>query len=253
MPWMCLERCGDTTQDIETQLINIHNHLDLVTGVSFEKYNLGPNGQLVKNNFTQVYNILKSWGLETFPMVSSYPYPPQFLDWMRAVFNNPNPFITEALKEADIYKYTGFNLDWEPTTEGTPADAINYAKFLSTFADSLHKTGRILTVDVAGWNSIWNYSLISNSRVDRMFTMDTYVTNFTVWERVFLDAHKFCNIRKLGIGLETVRSNDEPYSVQELKERFDMVKKYKIQEIDIWRTDIPENWWHFIAAFVYGR
>jgi len=118
-------------------------------------------------------------------MVSSYPYPPQFLDWMRELFKNPQPFINSALREIQGRGFSGFNLDFEPTVNGSPEDAKSYAKFLSTFADALHKINKILTIDVASWNSIWNLTQISHSNVDRIFTMDTYTGNFTTYERVF--------------------------------------------------------------------
>jgi hypothetical protein len=30
-------------------------------------------------------------------MISSYPYPPDFMDWMREVFANPVPFFEQVL------------------------------------------------------------------------------------------------------------------------------------------------------------
>jgi hypothetical protein len=84
-------------------------------------FNLGPNSTLVLNNLTNVVDDIKAMDLEAWPMVSSYPYafihlsrleysilfkslrgnfqsflrryPPQFLDWMRQVFANPEPFF----------------------------------------------------------------------------------------------------------------------------------------------------------------
>jgi hypothetical protein len=34
--------------------------------------------------------------------------------------------------------------------------------------------------------------------------------------------------------------------------RFDMIIAKGIQEIDIWKTPIPDNMWKFIAKFVYS-
>ena len=61
-------------------------------------YNLGPNGTLILNNLTSVYQYISSLGLETYPMLSSYPHPPQFLDWMRYVFADPDPFIDACVQ-----------------------------------------------------------------------------------------------------------------------------------------------------------
>lgn len=42
---------------------------------------------------------ISAMGTRTQAMVSSYPYPPQFLDWMREVFVNPDPFIDAAITQ----------------------------------------------------------------------------------------------------------------------------------------------------------
>ena len=49
-----------------------------------------------------------------------------------------------------------------------------YADFLTKFGDALHAHGKVLTVDVASWSHIWNYSAIAASSVDRMMVMSTY-------------------------------------------------------------------------------
>ena len=41
---------------------------------------------------------LRSFGIQTQAMISSYPYPPEFIDWMRFVFKNPDEFIATAVK-----------------------------------------------------------------------------------------------------------------------------------------------------------
>ncbi len=104
-------------------------------------------------------------------VISSYPYPPEFLGWMRSVFDDPMPFINACLQayvshtlshtrkhshkpeipfqRAVRENFTGFNVDWEPTADNDPPtaeDARKYAQFLSTFADALHSIGKVLTV-----------------------------------------------------------------------------------------------------------
>jgi len=103
-------------------------------------------------------------------VISSYPYPPDFLSWMRQVFANPQPFIDACLSEYVLIMilgffltshralkegYTGYNVDWEPTTTATSQDAILYAQFLTKFTDALHKHNKKVTVDIASWSSIW--------------------------------------------------------------------------------------------------
>jgi hypothetical protein len=35
-------------------------------------------------------------GLEAWPLLSSYPHYPEFMDWMRQVFENPDVFINQV-------------------------------------------------------------------------------------------------------------------------------------------------------------
>jgi hypothetical protein len=156
MPWMCLERCGDSSADIAFQLNQLAVNVSVFTGVAFEDYNLGANSSLIKNNLTQVAGPLAALGLQRWAMISSYPYPPAFLTWMRQVFAQPAPFISACIAAARAENLTGFNVDWEPTSGNgaptpEPQDALDYAAFLTTLADALHAEGFLLSVDVATW------------------------------------------------------------------------------------------------------
>jgi len=247
MPWMCLERCGANSSDIARSLQEIEDHLALLPAVSFEMFNLGPNSTLVLNNLTRVNQQLSAMGVETYPMISSWPYPKAFIDWMRQLFANPEPFIAAAVAQAQLNNFSGFNVDFEPTVTATAEDAINYAAFLTTFADALHAQGKRLTVDVALWNPIWNYTLLSQSSVDRVMIMGTYAVNDTIFMEQFMAAYSSIALSKLGIGLETDNAN---YSQADLSLRFEALTKFGIQELDLWRMDIPDPWWPFIRSFV---
>jgi hypothetical protein len=98
---MCLERCNFTSEEIAEQLQQLEDHIEIFNAISFEMFNLGPNSQLVINNFTQVGPRLRAMGLETYPMISSYPYPPNFIDWMRELFASPLDFIEQVVQQYD--------------------------------------------------------------------------------------------------------------------------------------------------------
>ncbi|KAH3759947.1 hypothetical protein Pelo_8259 [Pelomyxa schiedti] len=251
MPWMCLERCGHTPDDILDQLKSLYDHRDVVSTVSFELYNLGPNGTIVRNNLTDVNDILASWGFETLPMFSSYPYPPEFLDWMRYLFANPDHFINEAVANAVIYGHSGYNMDFEPTTTATDQDAIDYANFLTQFADALHLKGKVLSVDVATWNTIWNYELIAQSHVDYINCMATYTGSWDSFQKQLALAVSEIGTEKLGIGMETVNTqNDQPLTDDEIEERFNLCEANGVHEVDIWEMPIYDNWWPYITQFM---
>jgi len=204
------------------------------------------------NNLSHVSEKIRSFGLDTFPMISSYPYPPQFLDWMRELFKNPGPFLKVATEEILKNDFTGYNVDWEPNTEATQEDAINYANFLSQFATTLHKIHKKLNVDIASWNTVWDWNLLSQSKVDNLFLMNTYTGNFDEFKKSLEEAVEEIDILKLGIGLETINedNHNQPFTDAELKQRFKLIEQYHIQEIDIWRSAIPNNWWPFIDSFL---
>lgn len=54
MGWMCLEFCGQDTNDAQGMLQQLQMHPGIFSAVSFEKYTLGPDVTLVDNNLTEV-------------------------------------------------------------------------------------------------------------------------------------------------------------------------------------------------------
>jgi len=220
----------------------------LLSGVSFELFNLGPKSTLVVNNFTQVIKPLTADGLETYAMISSFPYPPDFIDWMRQLFANPQPFFDAAIAQALHYGFTGYNVDFEPTVNGTAADAQDYVKFLNEFAKQLHAHKIVLTVCIASWNPIWNWPLLGTTEVDKLMVMSTYATTWSIWENAFNNAVADIPLNKLGIGLEC--DTKVPLTEKDLDERITKLLAAKVQEIDIWQSPIPEHWWPWIEKFV---
>mmetsp|Transcript_800 Transcript_800/g.2504 ORF Transcript_800/g.2504 Transcript_800/m.2504 type:complete len:298 (-) Transcript_800:35-928(-) len=252
MPWMCLERCGSSPAQIQSHLAQLKEHRSSLTAVSFEKYNLGPNSTLVSNNLTNVLPQLQLLQLETYPMISSYPYPPQFLDWMRELFANPQPFFQSTLEEGLRNSYTGYNVDFEPQGDPAPTkeDATAYANFLSEFAVELHVHGMKLTVDVASWSNLWNFTLLGESGADRVITMSTYTGSQPSWESALQQGVEQIGVAHLGVGLQTINTvNNQNYTDAELQTRFQAIEQDDVQEIDIWTMPIPDNWWPFIDAF----
>jgi len=250
MPWMCLERCGGNSTTIKENLREIAHHARFVTGVSFEKYNLGANSALIINNLTDPTQELVKIGVETWPMVSSYPYPPSFLDWMRELFKNPDPFVNALLDEMNKYNYTGINIDFEPTATATTQDASDYANFLTYLGNKLHTQHRLLSVDIATWNPIWDWDLIGKASVDIVMTMSTYTRNDTIFDSMLKKGLASIGTKKLGIGLEC--DLNPPLNLNQLRKRISSLQQNGINEIDIWKMRIPDMWWPDIERFING-
>ena len=247
MMWMCLERCDDNASNITNQLNQIEINKSSFKSISFELYNLGPNSTLMLNNLTEVASSINAMGIETFAMVSSYPYPPEFIDYMRQVFEKPQPFIDSCIIAAKENSLTGFNIDWEPVTDDvTPDDASNYATFLNTFALEMHKHGLRVSVDVGTWSAIWNLTAISNTAVDQIITMNTYTNKKKTWIETFNNVIDIIPKDKLVIGLES----DIDLSDSDLILRFDELRLHNIKQIALWRSPVPVNWWPYINEYL---
>lgn len=251
MVWMCLEFCDESAEVINHNLKEISDNRNLLSAVSFEKYTLGPNSTLVDNNLTEVASEIIATGLEAWPLLSSFPHPPEFIDWMRTVFKYPAPFIQSCISEAKKYNYTGYNLDWEPTDDVTAEDGNDYAGFIDTFADALHAENLKLTVDIATWSPIWNYTAIAATSVDMGISMGTYTSTDTSFSSQLNTLVTNFSPARSGVGLETVNaSTTERMPLDEVRWRFEQFKASGAAEVDLWRMPVPPLWWPIIAEYV---
>ena len=253
MPWMCLERCGWNTSSITSHLASIKSHASLLTGVSFELYNLGANGTLVLNSdLTAVTKPLQQLGLETYPMISSYPYPPQFLSWMRQLWDPTlpygNSFIAQLHHETAVHNYTGWNVDWEPAHgDPTEEDAVAYARFLDRLVEEL--PGTKITVDISSWSKLWNWTVLADTKVHRVITMSTYANKLSTFSRYLERGMSTFGRAQLGVGLSTLNlATNETMKEDAVRQRFQLMREYSVQEIDIWKMPIPDFWWGYIKS-----
>ena len=249
-PWMCLERCGDSADDIDAQFAQLSANLSVFTAVQYEAYNLGPASALVANNLSDVGPRIGALGLERWAMVSSYPYPPEFLSYMRAVFAAPAPFIAACLAEGKGKNLSGFNIDWEPPSgKGapvpTPQDAADYAAFLSALARALHAGGMKVSVAAATWSPIWNLTALGASEVDFVATMGTYTAKFETWDEQLAEALAAIPLPKLIVGLETGNVN-----ATGLAQRLTALQAADVRQLGLWRLPVPAEYWPFLRAWI---
>ncbi len=271
MPWLCTERCNQTTAQVMQNIQSVIDHQFLLSRVCFERYNLGPNATLIVNtDLTNPNPIFKQKApqLKTLAMISSYPYPKSFLDWMRSVFQNAVPFLNTVLQHLNQDNIDGVNIDWEPTTEATSQDAADYATFLGVAHDFFSLHGKIMSVDVAGWSTIWNMTEISaalsknlpnqndnnkrsssssssSSLLPMMCTMSTYVNTDSVWlEQLESAVNQIQNYRQLlVVGLEVFPQTNVAF-------RFDHLKKRGLCRAAIWDLPMNTTWWNALGDYV---
>ena len=253
MGWLCLEFCDNTTVT-NIALNEISRHLDVITAVSFERYQLGENATLIRANVTDVVGTLQEMGVkETWPMLSSMPHPPEFIDWMRDAFVNVDKFTAQCVEEALKYNYTGYNLDWEPTDGVLETDAALYTQFIDDFARGLHASGIKLQVCVANWGSpsIWDYAGIATTSADYFITMGTYTSNDDSFSVQLDTAVGEFGLERLGIGLEMVNASTGGHiPMEEVHWRFEEILAAGVAEVDIWRFPVPAAWWPLIDDFM---
>jgi len=241
MPWMCLERCHDNITDVMNQL-ELHAQLGDISAVSPEAYNVGANGDFVWNNFTDINPIAKQYNLKIYPMITSAN-----IINMRRLFSDPASFVANAVDTADDLGYDGYNIDFEPESGTEPNDSVLYSHFLIYFATNLHQRSKVLTVDIASWDSnLWNFTSLALTNVDKFLTMDTYTSNWSTWQMRLWQQIEIFGINRLGVGLESVSPNGTSWNEQQLMERFDILHKINVLEIDIWDLPISDLMWSFI-------
>ncbi len=242
--WMGLEITGE---NISADLSAIREHKNDLTGVSFEHYMIDSQGDLEPIfPLTNVTSAIQSDGLQTFPMIISVN-----LNDIEYLINHPNHFIQAAVSQAVAERFTGFNVDFEPTKAANSTVAMEYCRFLTDFADALHSEGKILTVDVATWNQFWNFSALGNTTTDILYDMGTYASPSIDFASALEYAAMEIPLSKLGIGLITVNVNNGSilanYSVSA---RFQFLESYNVTNVAVWDMPLNSYWWVYLSNFL---
>ncbi|MBX8632034.1 MAG: hypothetical protein J9259_05905 [Thermoplasmata archaeon YP2-bin.285] len=242
--WMGLEITGE---DISADLQSIGAHRNALTGVSFERYLLGPEG--IFETFSPISNVtdaIRSFGLQTFPMIVSVN-----LTNIEYLLMHPSSFISSAVTKAFDAGYTGYNIDFEPTQNANNTVALEYSSFLTKFADALHEKGKQLTVDIATWNPFWNFSSLANTTVNVLYDMGTYSSPSYNFAAALDYAVSIIPLQKLGIGLITTNvNNGQILSNSSVLTRFQYLESYKAENVAVWDMPLSSYWWTYLSQFI---
>ncbi len=243
--WMCLDIC-EPGRD-EMHINHVRAYRSLLDAVSYEAYILGPGGLLERHPRIawDVTPEIRDIGLEAWPMIVS-----SNIQNIRALFDNQDSFIAQAVGIAISKNITGFNIDFEPTGGATHEDAVRYAEFLDRFAAELHKHGFKLSVDVARWSPIWDLDLLARTRVDYIIDMSTYASRDTTFVKYLDRDLEEIPEDKLVVGLCTYNlSSDTLFPDHEVAFRFAKLINRGVERIAIWRTMLPAYWWRYIKLY----
>ncbi len=244
MVWMGLEVTGE---DVPGDLALIHYYRSDLTAVSYEQYELGADAAFTPiPGISNITGAVEGDGLQAWPMIISASLPN-----IEALLENQSGFISEAVSTAVRLNFTGYNVDFEPTAMANASVAQEYARFLDNFASALHEAGRKLSVDIASWNTFWNFTALANTSVDTFYDMDTYAASFADFESALSYANSTLPHPKLGVGLITQNVNTgATLSYGQVEERFALVEDYGVRSISIWDMPLPTFWWNLTASFL---
>jgi hypothetical protein len=273
MPYLCLERCGltHTRAMQETMAVLVHRDLLQEQGVSFERYNLGPNASLVVNtpdkNLTDISPLLREYGIKGIPMVSSWPYPPQLLDYMREMWGAPVKFADTLIAQIQTDGMQGASVDLEPAgAKPTPADAVDYARFLGYLRRRFDEAGLRLVVNAALWSPIWNLTLIGDAlaglpvgaavarplagkgakdtgALGTISFMGTYANELSTFTAELAMARKLVSVGAVLQGGLQVLPDVDP------SERFALLREAGVCSAAVWAAPLPANWWEAVRNF----
>jgi len=242
--WMCLERCTpfNLTQDLQ----QLSEHKDVIRVVSAENWQVSVNGTFQWATasgvpVSDVREAVQALGFPYFPMLTSGEIGP-----MRLLFSNPQPLMTAAILTAKQYGYMGYHIDFEPDNNVTAADSITYARFLDTFAQALHAEGFVLAADVATWSPLWNYTLLGQTSVDTIVTMETYTNKFDWFEQQVQFAVSTLGA-KAGIGFDT-----DITGTDKLDAFLKVLLANNCSNVDLWHDSalIASPWFTFLEQFL---
>jgi len=183
MAWTCSFCTGvfNGMPRMNASILQIEQNRQDFTAISYEFYQLNSSGgvnplslgTLSYANSSNPYNItpiLHKLNLQTYPMIISANL--SNIEYFLSNSTKENDVINQMVTYALLYNYTGYNIDWEPTSANN-STGVEFANFLNDFAIQLNKYGRHLTVDIATWNpGFWNFSLIGSTNVTYVDVMD---------------------------------------------------------------------------------
>jgi len=151
--------------------------------VSPENWQVGKNdnfefGTHNGKPMTDVRKDIVALGFKYFPMLTSGN-----IQDLRKLWASPTKFIEESIAMAKNNSYYGYHIDFEPESGVVVGDAKLYSEFLNLYSNELHKSGLILSVDVARWSPMWDFGMLAKTSVDKVCSMQSYTTDLARFER----------------------------------------------------------------------
>jgi len=104
-----------------------------------------------------------------------------------------------------------------------------------------------LTVDIAGWCTLFDDEKLAATAVDRFITMSTYDVDLDGFKAIVKRLYNQFYQSKLGVGLDTWVG----LTADDIQARLDYVVLFDdIDYVGVWATPVPSDWTPVIKAFV---
>ncbi|KAL0240837.1 hypothetical protein GEMRC1_006073 [Eukaryota sp. GEM-RC1] len=176
------------------------------------------------------------------------------------------PFINEVV--ANTTRYAGIQVDIEPSWTN-PEEIHGYINFVNLLSREMHKRGKKVVLAVASWvKAFADFKLLGTCEADKICTMDTvlYVqfppiefltldasSHTDAWDRAFFKIVNSMPLEKVCIGIMSTDPNTGKFlTEEEIAHRFELIKKYNVDYVALWKAPIPENMKKFVRDFLYN-
>ena len=240
MPWIC-QFCTSGVKKAMAQLnATYHDY----TMVSYEFYQLQSNHKITAfmngayNSPTNPNNItpyVQKLGLGAVPMIISASQGDIYN------FTSNASAVSSAIQQmtvlALVNNYTGYDIDWEPSTANA-STAAYYTSFLNQFSLQLDKFGKSLFVEVANWDpTFWNYTNLGNTNITSVNVMD-YSGLYSGSGSFLADLQQAVSeipAGKLSVSLENQNPNTNAnFTSLQMEQRFAALEQYGIKFLGLW-------------------
>lgn len=253
MPWIYQTGPGvfNGLNRLKASLNQLNQTYGNYTLVSYEFYQLQSSGKITplttgtlsyanSSNPNNITGYIHALGLGAVPMIIS------------ASASDIYHFASnESLVSSDIalmtqyaveYNYTGYDIDWEPSSANNTTGAL-FTSFLNDFSLSLNKFDKKLFVEVASWDpTFWNYTNIGMTNITSENIMDyagSYSGPSSFLSEMQLGISEIPS-GKLSISLENTNPNTNVnFTPIQMEQRFMSLEQYNIKFIGLW--DMPFN------------
>lgn len=236
MPWIY------QSSNLQASLQELRETRGNYSMISYEFYELQPDEQITpfsgytnSSNPNNITPILHRYGIGAVPMIVSASGKLIYL------FTSNQYVMSLAINQmaeyAVIYNYTGYDIDWEPSSTNKTT-GLQFDNFINQFSLVLNKFGKKLYVEVASWDpNFWNYTNMGRTNITSINIMDYdgYYSGSNSFTSCLQEGLNLIPSGKLSISLENVNPNTcLNFTASQLRERFAALENDNIKFIGVW-------------------